>query len=67
MTDAEARRGAVIGAAIQFMDVLARYQGPTKDWPIRIVCDDQRAEAQFEYAHAALVEALENLKPCERS
>lgn len=67
MTDADARRGAVIGAALQFMTLLEHYQGNTADWPIRIICDDPKIAAEFELSRGVLIEALNNLKPCERN
>lgn len=54
MTAQEAQRGRVIGAAWHLNEFLRANAGPTLDWPVRIVVDDEAKAAELEYALSAL-------------
>lgn len=54
MTAQEAQRGRVIGAAWHLNEFLKANVGETKDWPVRIVVDDEGKAAELEALLSAL-------------
>jgi hypothetical protein len=66
MKDLDAKRGAVIGAALALTTFIEANAGDTKDWPIRITGDLPEI-GQFAELHNELKKALVELRRCRQS
>jgi hypothetical protein len=62
MLTPDAQRGRVIGAAWHLYQFLRENVGPTRDWPVRLVCDDRAIEKELMSLLNSLRVELDKLK-----